>query len=82
MVGCGDEQLILRDDANQMLIGRSKQIARQRGERLRPSESSPARKRNDMSRRVDRVERAVRSERRLPDVGANGINPPAAEIEP
>jgi len=50
LIGGGDEQLVLWDDADQMLVGRAEEVAWERGERLRPGEARPARKRDHMPR--------------------------------
>src|ERR1051325_9113045 len=81
LIGGRDEQLVLGDDADEMLIRPAKEIARHRRQCLRPRESRAARERNDVPQRVDRVERSIGTQRRLPDVRRDGIDAPAAEIE-
>ncbi len=77
----GDEQAILRNHADQMLIGRTKQITRQCRQRLWPRESRPPRQRDDAPRRIHGVQRAIRAQCGLPDRRADGVDATAAEVE-
>ena len=81
LIGRGDQQAILRDHADEMLIGGAEQIARKRRQRLRPRESRPARERDHVTGRIDAVQRPIGAERGLFDVCADGVHAAAAEIE-
>jgi hypothetical protein len=81
LIGGRNEEPVLRNHADEMLIRRTKEIARQGGERLRPCKPCAAREGDHPSQCVDGVQRAVGPECGLRDAGRDRIYPAAAEVE-